>query len=371
MLNASNSPTAQPLEPSNPHPHLVLPPLDQPANRRAHAHGTIHKVYPHGIQFIDQMSEAAGIMAMGCGAGALASFAFFLELLHSFGPTDWFTWWAFVMTMFSLAFARLDFVGYRYQPVLFNRAAGKVHVFLDEGTKFWEVWRWFGLTRHSIHTYDWACVRGEVAELTVLGSGDLPRKEMLLMLAFTEAPGSNRVVARVGVGYTDMYVGTEAAVQRFEHIRRYMQHQGPPLAPGDHLYEDQSKLSLWAALTWGQPLIGPGSLGYWTGSAVNGAWFLSIPFGVLCLTILPLTVPGGLLRALSHWTKTEPKWPPEILASVGGASLSRNEVAQFIQPEQTLRRRPPPDSSIPTPVYTLKQKRAAEKERKQRRGKQT
>ncbi len=157
----------------------------------------------------------------------------------SFSPS----WFDLSCAFFSLCFARLDFIGYRYQPVLFNRATGKVHVFLDEGTQFWEIWRWFGLTRHSIHTYDWACVRGEVAELTVLGGGDLPRREMLLMLAFTEAPGSNRVVARVGVGYTDRYVGTEAAEQRFEHIRRYMQLQGPPIAPEDHLYEDQSSLS--------------------------------------------------------------------------------------------------------------------------------
>ena len=357
------------LEPPNAHPHVVLPPLDQPASHRAHAHGAIHKIYPHGIQFIDQMAEAEGIMAMVCGGGALIfSWLFWKSATESYaaiGSITWFDYSALFFAVFSLFFARLDFIGYRYQPVLFNRAAGKVHVFLDEGTAFWEFWRWFGMTRHSIHSYDWSCVRAEVAELTVLGSNDLPRKETLLMLAFTESPGSNRVTARVGVGYTDAYVGTEAAEQRFEHIRRFMRHDGPPVVPGDHLYENQSKLSLWGALTWGQPLIGPGSGGYWTGAAVNGAWFLSIPFGVLCFTVLPLTVPGGLLRALSHWSKAEPKWPAEILASVGGASLGASELAELIQPEQTLRRRPPTYYG-PTPAVTLKQLRAAEKARKRR-----
>src|SRR5690606_5936228 len=162
----------QPLVPPNPHPHLILPPLDQPASRRAHAHGTIHKLYPHGIQFIDQMSEAAGIMAMGCGGGAIIFFSFFVATAFDTTPNNLgpycFSW---SLCLFSLALARLDIIDFRYQPVLFNRATGKVHVCLDEGTKLWEVGRWFGLTRYSIHTYDWNCVRGDVAELTVLGSG--------------------------------------------------------------------------------------------------------------------------------------------------------------------------------------------------------
>jgi hypothetical protein len=348
------------LDAPNALPNTVLPPVDRPASSRAHAHGAIHKVYPNGIQFIDQMSEAEGILAMGAGGMGIVFLSFFIQsIFERPGPDP--SWLALSISVVSFCVARLDFIGYRYQPVLFNRTASTVHVFLDEGTALWEFWRWFRMTRHSIHTYDWACARGEVAELTMLGHNNLPRKEVLLMLAFTESPGSHRVSARVGVGYTDAYVGTEAAEQRFEHIRRYMQDGGPPVAPGDHLYDNKSKLSLWGALTWSQPLIGPGSLGYWTGSAVNGLWFFSIPFGVLCFVLLPLTVPGGLLRALSHWSKAEPKWPAEILASVGGASLRPDEVAGLLQP--ALRRRPPPPSG-PTPTFTLKQLRAAKKARK-------
>jgi hypothetical protein len=97
-------------------------------------------------------------------------------------------------------------------------------------------------------------------------------------------------------------------------------------------------------------------------------WFLTIPFGLACLILLPLTVPAGLLRGLAHWTKLEPKWPPEILASVGGASLSGDELAKHIQPEPVVPRRHRPYTG-PTPVYTLKQRRAMDRERKQRRGK--
>ena len=365
----SNTAPPLPLDPPNALPHTVLPPLDQATSGRAHAHGTIHKVYPHGIQFIDQTTEAEGMLAAGCGGGALIFFVFFLVSAQTDGLSGPYTWVTLIFVLFGLFLARLDFVGYRYQPVLFNRALGKVHVFLDEGTAIWEFWRWFGFTHHSIHTYDWSCVRAEVAELTVLGNANLPRQEMLLMLAFTESPGSHKVVARVGVGYTDRYVGTEAAEQRFEHIRRYMQHQGPPLAPGDHLWQDQSRMSFWGALTWNQPLLGPGSWAHWTGESLHRMWFLTIPFGLACFILLPLTVPAGLLRGLAHWTKLEPKWPPEILASGGGASLSGEELAKHIRPEPVVPRRHGPYSKEPTPVYTLKQRRAMEKERKQRRGK--
>jgi hypothetical protein len=307
---------ASQLAPPNPNPHLLLPPPDRPGNALAHAHGTVHKVYAHGIQFIDAMAEVAGIMAIGAGGAVLLTSTFFaFSLTERHGP-DWFL---LGCVFFSLCFARLDFVGFRYNPVLFNRAAQKVHVFHDEGTDLAAFWRWFGNTNWSIHTYDWACVRAEVAEITVLGSANMPRQEHLLALAFTDSPGSATVVARVGVGFADRYVGTEAAEQRWEHIRRYMQAGGPPLAPGDHLWEDQSRMSLWGAATYLQPLLGPGSAGWWTGEHLHRMWFLTIPFGLACLLLLPLSVPAGLLRGLAHWSKPEPKWPPEVMASVGGA----------------------------------------------------
>jgi hypothetical protein len=58
-----------------------------------------------------------------------------------------------------------------------------------------------------------------------------------------------------------------AMFQRWEHITRYMDEEGPPLGPGDALYKDESLVTLWPALTFLQPLLGPGSAAYWTGRA--------------------------------------------------------------------------------------------------------
>ena len=312
---------AKRLEPPNPNPHLLLPPPHQRANSIAHTHGTVTKVFTHGIQFIDAMADVAGIMAMVAGTGAIAFFSFFLATLLDNGPRI--DWASLGGALFLLCFVRLDFVGFRYNPVLFNRATQKVHVFNDEGTDLAAFWRWFGNTNWSIHTYDWACVRAEVAEITVLASANMPRQETLLFLAVTDTPGSATVVARVGVGFADRYVGTEAAEQRWEHIRRYMQEGGPPLAPGDHLWEDRSRMTLWGALTYGQPLIGPGSWGWWTGRNLHGMWPLTITFGLLALILLPISVLAGLLRGLAHWTKPEPRWPADIMADVDKAKSTQ------------------------------------------------
>ena len=209
---------------------------------------------------------------------------------------------------------RADTVAFRYEPVLFDRAAGKVHVFVAEPLPWWKLWQ---LKPPShVQSFDWLCIRGEVTEFAVLGGGGVPRQHYGLVCAVVEKPGSKKVVARFGVGMSSVW-SADSMFQRWEHIRRYMRNKGPALAPGDSLYKDESTFKLWPALTFLQPLLGPGSGIYWTGEAVGGLWFFTIPFGLLTLIFLPFTVVAGLLRLISHYLKYEPRWPKEILESVG------------------------------------------------------
>jgi hypothetical protein len=60
---------------------------------------------------------------------------------------------------------------------------------------------------------------------------------------------------------------------------------------------------------------------FWTGRVVNGWWFFTIPGGALMLTFLPFTVTSGLLRWCLHHLRRAPKWPADIIASVGGELL--------------------------------------------------
>ncbi|WP_251780654.1 DUF6708 domain-containing protein [Caldimonas mangrovi] len=352
------APPGEQLEPANPWPHVLLPPLHERVDSSATGGGSIRAVYEHGIEFIDQMGSIDGYMAAWMGTAALICLALGIWTLLD-APTAYplHALWVFGLVL-TLAVGRIDSVGYRYQPVLFDKQAQKVHLFSDLGTPWWEVWKLFGRTSFRVDSFDWESVRGEVAELQVLGGTNLPRKEYALMLAVTDRPGGTNVIARFGVGFTMGYDGGATQMGRWEHIRRYMRGEGPALAYGDALYVDESMGNWWGALTFAQPLLGPGSKAYWTGEALRGAWFLTIPVGLFMLVfLLPLTVPASLIRWLAHKGKGVPRWPDEIQASVGssvdppmgGPRASHAAI----------------DYGKPIPQFTLKEKRARDKRRKQ------
>jgi hypothetical protein len=351
------SASADYLMPPNERPAALLPPLDRAASDTPNSGGSVRAVYAGGIEFIDQMATIGGMFAGAVWTGILviAFFAVWLVQVSSFDAFTiiFFGVWAAVF----LALGRADSVGWRYQPVLFDKVAQKVHVFTDLGSPWWEVWRLLGGTRFRIDSFDWACARGEVAEVVVMGGANLPRKEYALTLAITDAPGSRDVIARFGVGFTAGYDDGQTQVARWEHIRRYMRGEGPTLTPGDELYPDDSKEHWTGAFTSGQPLLGPGSKVWWTGEGLHGAWFLTIPFGLAFLVILPLTLPYSLIRWAVRRFKGTPRWPTEILASVG----------PLVDPE-SLQPRPNArytgDYSHP-PKLTFKQRRAEAKRRKQ------
>lgn len=301
------------LDPPNPQTHTVIPASDKSSGAGARAHDSVSTVYEHGIAFIDDVGAMEGYLTIVFGMGG--AFAVWMSSLTipRFGLT-FLTTLMLLGVLICLLVVRADTVAFRYQPVLFDRAAGKVHVFVAESLTWW---KWWQLKPPShVESFDWSCIRGEVAEFMVLGGGGAPRRNYNLICAVVEEPGSRKVVARFGAGMSSVWAAN-AMFQRWEHIRRYMRDNGPALAPGDSLYKDESTFKLLPALTFLQPLLGPGSGVYWTGKALGGLWFLTIPFGILILILLPFTAVAGLLRLISHHLKHEPRWPKEILDSVG------------------------------------------------------
>jgi len=301
------------LDPPNSHTHAVLPNCDNPVSLQASGHGSIVAGYPNGISFIDQMGALDGYLTIIGGYGLILSFCFcYMDFAQT--TFDYVTVIFLLLGIGCFFIVRSDSVGYHYQPVLFDRAAQKIHVFVDEGItirKFWQL-----VPPSHIDTWDWACARAEIVEFVVLGGGGIPRPNYGLVCAITDQPGSSKVVARFGVGISAIYA-SDSMVQRWEHIRRFMNKDGPHLVPGDSLFLDESTINLWAALTFGQPLLGTGSRGYWTGEEFYGMWFLTIPAGLMFLILLPFSAAAGLMRWLSHAAKRAPAWPKDILASIG------------------------------------------------------
>jgi hypothetical protein len=208
---------------------------------------------------------------------------------------------------------RADMIGHRHSPVLFDRAARKVHLFVSQPPRWWQLWRWTPTQR--IESFDWSCIRAEVVEIVQAGGAGVPRKDYALTLAVVQEPGSTQVRARFGVGLGYPW-SPEPILSLWEHLRLFMTAKGPHLAPGDTVFVDQTE-GFWRSLGFLQPLLSPGAKGWLTGSTFSGAWWFSLPFSVFALVMLPLSAACGLIRWITLQLRREPQWPDEILNSVG------------------------------------------------------
>jgi hypothetical protein len=299
------------LNPPNPMPHIVLP-VGLPVSHRADANGNINALYRNGISVIDEPGGMAGFLAIGGLMGfALASGGLSVSL-SSFG----FDLGAIVLLLIalvSLSMLRADMIGHRHSPVLFDRAARKVHLFVSQSPSWWQLWRWTPTQR--IESFDWSCIRAEVVEIVQAGGAGVPRKDYALTLAVVQEPGSTQVRARFGVGLGYPW-SPEPILSLWEHLRLFMTAKGPHLAPGDTVFVDQTE-GFWRSLGFLQPLLSPGAKGWLTGTTFSGAWWFSLPFSVFALVMLPLSAACGLIRWITLQLRREPHWPDEILNSVG------------------------------------------------------
>lgn len=310
------------LTPANTNPHSVLPTAEHSVSTQPNAHGSVHAVYPNGISFMDEQGAMEGFLTI---LGAMVASVPIWALFHTIKRSgfDWFACFLIAVLLLALLMIRADTIAYRYQPVLFNRATGKVHVFVAQSLTWWKLWQLKPPCR--IETWDWDCIRAEVVEVGMFSGSGAPRKDYGLVGAAVEHPGSLTVVGRFIIGLAYSWY-PQPMLDRWEHVRLYMRNEGPPIRLGDHLFHDASTHRFWTAFWFGQPLLGPGSRKFWTGEFLHGWWFLTIPGGMTALPLLPFTIAAGLLRWLSHKVKREPKWPPEIMATLGGPALSLAEL---------------------------------------------
>ncbi|MGE8657942.1 MAG: DUF6708 domain-containing protein [Achromobacter sp.] len=205
-----------------------------------------------------------------------------------------------------------DCTGYREQPTLFDRAAGRVYI-MHSQRDWLRPWRWFRIPV-SVQSFEWCRIRAMIVPTVGLGGAGAPRLNYALRLVETDVPNGTRIVASFGVGIPSVYDGGAEPAALWEHLRRFMQEDGPHLGPHDALYVDDSSPSrLWNAIWWWQPLLGPGAKQFWAGPY----WFLTVPFGLFALIGLPLTMAGGFIRWLSYRCKRPAPWPVDVLASIG------------------------------------------------------
>ena len=144
---------------------------------------------------------------------------------------------------------RLDFFAPKETPLVFNRTTRKVYRFVQDVPTLYFIKGWKGILpsignllrywasaflpwpRMLLIEYDWDCLEAEYYTQTGR-SGSVIRTSHHLDLYVREAPGSDTVIGSFPLA-PSLMVGEPVARNVWEHMRRYMEENGPALSPGD------------------------------------------------------------------------------------------------------------------------------------------
>ncbi len=156
--------------------------------------------------------------------------------------------------------------------------------------------------------YDWACVRAQVVRFKTF-TGTVAQDNAALQMIVLAAPGDTRVVGQFGLGLTSSAIAVQPLLDTWEHIRRFMEHEGPLFVEGDGPNEALFEMRLGRCIFFGQPFIGPGSAEHWKHPDLG-----AILWQVIAIPLFPLTLLYGLIRWPAFTSRASPHgrlkcWP--------------------------------------------------------------
>ena len=137
-----------------------------------------------------------------------------------------------VSSLFGLSFAiRMTFFSFRDLPALFNKASRTVTITKPRPVPFLKFWQPGIVDR--VTTYSWDAVQVRTYK-TMQMMGETSRESYNLTLLCADSDKPHLFKDFTYLGYVETW--EDAPLWRlWEHIRRYMEEDGPPLQPGEML----------------------------------------------------------------------------------------------------------------------------------------
>jgi hypothetical protein len=195
---------------------------------------------------------------------------------------------------------RIDLLAPKEIPLIFNRKTRKVYRFVQDVPGFEQLagpdgrFRLLGLLKYIAMTflpwpnmllieYDWDCLEAEYYSVTAL-AGNVVRTDDHLDLYVKESPASDKVIGSFALTPSILAGGEQQAKNLWEHVRRFMEENGPPLAPGDQPAPPPPR-GFWQAAN--APFNGPGWLFFLVGAiwtAKDVYWHV---LGLLLRDVIP------------------------------------------------------------------------------------
>ena len=209
----------------------------QSVHENPSTHSAVLRVHPDAV-------EVGTLMGSG-GAAYLGFFGVFtlvFTILMLYGAYEFMRSIAFISALCifmavpfflsSMWMIRRSFFSPFDHPVLLNRKTGEVYVIPIKPLSFFRFWE-KGVAG-EVKRYLWGNVTARTYRRLDAPGGTVARTETVLQLlcSTSQQPSvvDEMVLLGSGGGWSDDY-----QVSLWEHIRRYMEEDGPPLQPGDKL----------------------------------------------------------------------------------------------------------------------------------------
>lgn len=174
--------------------------------------------------------------------------------------------------------------------------------------------------RVQVIEHDWDDIVAEHGVTTYTTGSSASRQHTLALMVRDKNPGdfTGDVTPDNTPPYVDGFLlGDAKTLSEFttprvwEHVRRYMNENGPPLPPGEQLADTTVPVTWWDSLG-AVSVFGPGYAKRWRES-----WGWMLIMHLLSPLMLPLAILMATTNWLSYKTAYPVVWPQEILDKVG------------------------------------------------------
>jgi hypothetical protein len=300
---------------------------DESVAQRVIAFGWIKATYADAIEYTGFSNEARGIgfvlstfnLALFGGAaiwGGLWPSSFDWDDLSG---TVLGAFLAIGLALFALFITlflgRLEFFRPSDEPVIFDRRKRKVYRIFRETAPGWKglLQRW---PIYAVEN-DWNLIDVE-HNAAIATSGAVVSQQNSLTFLVRKSADDPTIIDFFNVGQIAVF--TEQSVPPvWEHIRRFMEEDGPHIPPGEGVFVPDVPMTIFQAIRGVTPM----------GQMRIGEWAAAHPFfAVFFVLLFPIFGPVYLVWGIGNWlsykTATSISWPDEVLQAVGPATAGQS-----------------------------------------------
>ena len=204
------------------------------------------------------------------------------------------------------------------EPTIFDRKHRKVYrIFCEAQPGFKGLFKPWPMRACE---YEWDLIDAE-HNARLVTTGSTVRRDSSLVFIVRKGADDPTIIDSFNIGSPLMMSLDETVAATYEHIRRFMEDNGPAVPEGENLPEPVPHRGALGNL-WHYSPFQPW---YWQ------AWREELPIMLLAHALFPLTIVFGGLWLFFNWlsvaTSRPIEWPPEVVAAVGPEIAARQSAA--------------------------------------------